>query len=91
MAFPNDERAELDCEALLAGGFSENDVTHYTKEAVVTEFETSNEQVSIPVQIGQDVAKIAEYLELAKEDCGFLVVHAAEDDRTKKAIATVQA
>jgi hypothetical protein len=37
---------------LLAGGFSENDVTHYTKEDVVTEFETSNEQVSIPVQIG---------------------------------------
>ena len=26
MAFPNDESAELDCEALLAGGFSENDV-----------------------------------------------------------------
>jgi hypothetical protein len=52
MAFPNDESAELAREALLAGGFSENDVTHYTKEDVVTEFETSNEQVSIPVQIG---------------------------------------
>ena len=37
------------------------------------------------------MAKIAEYLELAKEDCGFLVVHAAVEDRTKKAIATVQA
>ena len=36
------------------------------------------------------MAKIAEYLKLAKEGCGFLVVHAAEDDRTKKAIATLQ-
>ena len=65
--------------------------THYTKEAVVTEFETSNEQAANPVQIGQDVAKIAEYLALAKEGCGFLVVHAAVEDRTKKAIASVQA
>jgi hypothetical protein len=42
------------------------------------------------VQIGQDVAKIAEYLALAKEGCGFLVVHAPEDERSKQAVAIVQ-
>ena len=38
MAFNNDESAELAREARLAGGFSENDVTRYTKEAVTAEF-----------------------------------------------------
>lgn len=90
MAFTDNEGAEVAREALVAGGFSENDVTRYTKDAVIAEFEKSNEQVSNPIQIGQDVAKIAEYLELAKEGCGSLVVHAAEDGRTKQAIATVQ-
>jgi hypothetical protein len=42
------------------------------------------------VQIGQDVAKIGDYLAFAKEGCGLLLVHAAEDDRTKQAVAIVQ-
>jgi hypothetical protein len=90
MAFPNNDSAELARGALLAGGFSENDVTRYTKDDVIAECEKSNEQASNPVQIGQDVAKIAEYLALAKKGCGFLVVHAAEDERTKQAVAIVR-
>lgn len=89
MAFVNDDNARKARGALLAGGFSESDVTHYTKDAVITECEKSSEQAANPVQIGQDVTKIAEYLALAKKGCGFLVVHAPEDDRTKLAIAIV--
>jgi hypothetical protein len=36
------------------------------------------------------VAKIAEYLALAKEGSGFLVVHAPEEERSKLAISIVQ-
>jgi hypothetical protein len=89
MAFANDDGAEMARGALLAGGFAENEVSRYDKGDVILECERSNEQVSNPVQIGQDVAKIAEYLALAKEGCGFLVVHAAADERSKQALAIV--
>jgi len=48
------------------------------------------EHASNAAQIGQDAAKIEEYLALAKEGCGFLVVHAPEDERSKQAIAIVR-
>jgi hypothetical protein len=90
MVFANNESSELAREALLAGGFSKNDVSRYTKDEVIAECEESNKQVSNPVQIGEDVARIAGYLALSKEGCGFLAVYADEDDRTKQAVAIVQ-
>jgi hypothetical protein len=89
MAFVSDDRAARARKALLAGGFSEDDVTPFSSHEIIEECEESNEQVSNPVQIGQDVAKVAEYLALAKAGCGFLVVHAPEDARSKEAIAIV--
>jgi hypothetical protein len=89
MAFANDDGAEMARGALLAAEFPEDEVSRYDKDDVILECERSNEQVSNPVQIGQDVAKIAEYLALAKEGCGFLVVHAAADERSKQALAIV--
>ena len=90
MALLNDDSAIKARSALFGGGFSENEVTRYTKDEIIRECEKSKEQASNPVQIGQDVAKIAEYLALAKEGCGFLVVHAPENVRSKQAIAIVQ-
>lgn len=89
MALANDESAKMAQEALLAAGFSDNDVTLYNKADVIRECEKSNEQASNPVQIGQDVAKIEEYLALAKQGCGFLVVHAPGEERSKQAVAIV--
>jgi hypothetical protein len=89
MALANDESAKMAQEALLAAGFSDDDVTRYNKDDVIREFEKSNEQASNPVQIGQDVAKIEEYLALAKQGCGFLFVHAPGEERSKQAVAIV--
>jgi hypothetical protein len=52
----------------------------------MTEFQESDKQAVNPIQIGQDVAKIEEFLALAKEGCGFLVVHALKGARSKRAI-----
>jgi len=87
MAFPDDERAGRARAALIAGGFSEGEVTQYDKNEVIVESEKSLKQETNPVQIGQDVAKAEEYLAFAKEGCGFLMVHAPEEDRTKQEIA----
>jgi len=89
MAFGDDNNAEMAQRALLAGGFAKNEVTLYNKEDVIQECEKSMEHASSPAQIGQDVAKIEEYLAVAKKGCGFLVVHAPEEEKSKQAIAIV--
>lgn len=90
MAFPNNDCAVMARAALLAEGFNENEVTRYTKEDVIQECEKSSEQAVDPLQMGQDAAKIAEYLALAKEGCGFLVVRAPGDERSKQTVKIVQ-
>ena len=87
MAFPDDDRAEKARAALIAGGFNENEVTRFTPAEVIAEAEKSEEQAISPIQIGQEVAKVEEYLELARGGAGFLVVHAPEHDRARQAVA----
>ena len=89
MALPNEDSAVIARAALLAAGFSEDEVTRYNKDDVIRGCEKSREHASNPAQIGQEAAKIDEYLALAKEGCGFLLVHAPEDERSKKAIEIV--
>jgi hypothetical protein len=90
MAFATDSDAKRAQKALLDGGFEEEDVAHYNKVEVLSEFEESQEQAINPLQIGQDVAKVEEFLALAKEGCGFLVVHAPKGERSKLAITIVR-
>ena len=89
MAFDNDDKAAMARGALLADGFEESEVTRYTRDEVITECNKSTEESAKPAQVGQEMAKLDDYLALAKSGCGFLVVHATGDDRTKQAIAVV--
>lgn len=86
MAFKNDDSAKQGRAALLQDGFNDEDVTHYNKDEVLSEFERSETHLTDPIQIGQDVAKTEEYLELAGQGCGFLVVLAPEDEDAKRAV-----
>jgi hypothetical protein len=90
MAFATDGEAERARRLLVKNGFAEEDVTHYNKDEVMAELEKSEEQANSPVQIGQEVAKVDEYLVLAKQGCGFLVLHAPEDKAAKRAVAIVK-
>jgi hypothetical protein len=89
MAFANDGEAERARQLLVNNGFVEGDVTHYNKDEVMAELEKSEKQATSPVRIGQEVAKFDEYLALANQDCGFLVLHAPEDEPAKRAITIV--
>src|ERR1700680_3607983 len=90
MAFTTDGEAERARQLLINNGFVEADVTHYNKDEVMAELEKSEEQAKSPVQIGQEVARVQEYLVLAKQGCGFLVLHAPEDEAAKHAVAIVK-
>jgi hypothetical protein len=86
MALATDSDAKRARNALFQNGFAEDDVTHYNKDEVLWEFERSEEHTVSPIQIGQDVAKVEEYLELARQGCGFLVVHAPDDETARRAV-----
>jgi hypothetical protein len=90
MAFTTDDSAKRARATLIQNGFQEDDVTHYNKDEVLAEFEKSETHALDPIQIGQDVAKVEEYLELANQGSGFLVVHAPEDEDAKRAVRLVK-
>src|ERR1035437_9122024 len=90
MAFATDGEAERARLLLLKNGFAQGDVTHYDRDEVMAELRKSEGQAASPVQIGQEVAKVDEYLVLAKQGCGFLVLHAPEDEAAKRAVAIVK-
>jgi hypothetical protein len=90
LAFTDDDAAKQVRAVLLQNGFSEDDVTHYSKDEVLAEFEKSESHAVDPIQIGQDVAKVEEYLELANQGSGFLVVHAPEEEDAKRAVRLVK-
>jgi hypothetical protein len=90
MAFADDAGAKQARATLLQNGFAEEDVTHYNKDEVLAEFEKSESHAVDPIQIGQDVTKVEEYLELANQGSGFLVVHAPEDGDAKRAVRLVK-
>ncbi len=90
MAFPADGDARKAQQALLSGGFSDADVTHYDSQEVKAEFEKSEAQATKPcANRNQDVAKVEEFIALAKQGCGFLVVYAPKGEQSKRAIKLV--
>jgi hypothetical protein len=90
MAFATDGEAESAKQLLVKDGFAPEDVTHYSKEEVMAELQKSEKQSESPLQMGQEVAKVDEYLALAKQGCGFLVLHAPKDDAAKRAVGIVK-
>jgi hypothetical protein len=90
MAFGNETEAEDARNALFRSGYREDEVTHYNRDEVMAEFEESEQRATSPVQMGQEVAKVEEYLELARQGAGFLVVHAPDDEVARRAVRIVK-
>lgn len=90
MVFPTNRNAELARQKLINSGFMEDDVTHYSNQEVTAEFEKSEKHAANPAQIGQEASKIDQYLAYAEEGCGFLVLHAPEDDAAINAVSIVR-
>lgn len=86
MVFETDDKAKKAYQALLDGGFDAGDVTYYRGDEVIPEFQRSEKHAASPLQIGQDEVKVAEFLVLAKQGCGFLVVHAPKSEQAKLAV-----
>jgi len=90
MAFASDAEAERARQLLAKSGFAEDDIAHYKNADVKAELNKSEKQSASPVQIGQEIDKVHKYLTLAKQGCGFLVLHAPKDEDARRAVALVK-
>ena len=89
MVFDSDVDAERARLSMLDNGFRDEDITRYTGGEVMAELEKSANHSMDPVQIGQDVAKVEQYLALARKGCGFLLLHAPDDEAARSAVEIV--
>ncbi len=90
MAFGTNGESEKARQALLKAGFNDDDVTQYNTDEVIGELDRSEKHSADPTQMGQEVAKVDEYLELAKQGCGFVVLHEPDDEAAKRAVRLVK-
>jgi len=90
MAFANDADAERARGLLIQSGFAAEDVVHYGKNEVMAELKKSEKQSESPLQIGQEVEKVDEYLALAEKGSGFIALRAPKDEDAKRAVAIVK-
>jgi hypothetical protein len=90
MAFASDGQAEQAKQLLLNSGFAADDIAHYKNADVLAELQKSEKQSKSPLQIGQEVEKVDDYLVLAKQGCGFIVLHAPKDEAATRAVALVK-
>jgi hypothetical protein len=90
MAFASDGDAERARGLLIQNGFAAEDVVHYGKNEVMAALKKSEKQSASPLQIGQEVEKVDEYLALAEKGCGFIALHAKEDEAAKRAVSLVK-
>jgi hypothetical protein len=86
MAFENDAVAELARQALSHSGFGPEDVTSYSRDEVLAEFRSSEDPSMSPLQMWQEIIKVEEYLELARQGAGFLVVLVPDEEASRRAV-----
>ena len=70
-------------------GFTAADVTRYTPNEVLAEFRASEEQILNPLhplQMNEEFNIVEQYLELANQGAGFLVVVVPDDTATRVAV-----
>ena len=82
LAFPDDADSKKVREALLTGGYAEDEILQYTGPELVSELEKTLENASILAQT--ELEHVEKHLELAKQSCGFLVVYAPSDVETAR-------
>jgi hypothetical protein len=84
LAFPQDADARKAREALLAGGYGEDELLQSTAKQVQDDIEKTRPAVSILAQMGTELEHQNEHLEAAKRGCGFLLVYAPSEAETNR-------
>lgn len=71
-------------DRLLAAGFADNDLVHYTPDEMKNQVDTELHTASALASIGQDLNLIKAHRALAESGCSFIVVHAPAAEQVEQ-------
>jgi hypothetical protein len=86
LAFPTDADATRAREALLGGGYAEDEVLQFTAAEVQADIEKTRPAVSVLALMGTELEHQDLHLEAAKQGCAFLLVSAPSEAETDRVI-----
>ena len=84
LAFTSDAVADDAKKAILAAGFTEDDILQYTSGELFPDLENMMRNASGAAGFGYEITLMRRYMTLASEGAGWLVVYAPEEDQTAR-------
>ena len=79
IAFASDADAAQAREALLTGGYEEDEVLRFRSDEVIADAEQTRANIGLFTKMGVEWEAVERYLELAQQGATFLVVYAPSD------------
>ncbi len=86
LAFPDDAITAEAVKALLSGGFVEADILVYTAAEATPRLRDRVRTASEAAGFGYEITLMRRYLALAEAGCGWLIVHAPEDEQAERLV-----
>jgi hypothetical protein len=90
VALPDEDRAKAATAALLAAGFEEDDVLHYSADEEDSEMARLLDRASDLAGFGYEVTLMRRYRELAHEGCSWLLVYAPDEAHAARVAAVAR-
>jgi hypothetical protein len=84
IAFPGEAEAAKAREALLTGGYEEDEVLRFSSQQVISDIENTRADISILAYMGAERGHQKQHLEQARQGAAFLVVHAPTEPETTR-------
>jgi len=86
LAFQQEQEAAHAREALLMGGYDDDEIIEYSSQQVIADIEATRDKISILAYMGAELAYQREQLEYAKQGFTFLVVYAPSEAETRRVL-----
>ncbi len=84
IAFATDADATQAREALLTGGYEEDEVLQFRSDEVIADAEQTRANLGLLGRLGMEWPEVERYFELAQQGAAFLVVYAPSDAETTR-------
>ena len=88
LAFATDTDAARAREALLTGGYEEDEVLHYRGDEVIADAEQTRDNLGVLARLGLSMewSEVERDVQLAQQGAAFLVVYAPSEAETNRVI-----
>jgi hypothetical protein len=86
LAFQEEHEAAQARDALLTGGYDDEEVMQFSSQQVISATESSRDNISILAYLGTELDHQREQLKYAKQGCTFLVVYAPTEAETARVL-----